>query len=70
MIGSIVKLKRKYIAVDEWTIRGYESLIGLVVDRWEDQDYKVVWQNGYKYCGNGEKTNTSWEYEYALEVVS
>ena len=68
-LGSLVKLQQQNIAHDEWVVRGYDKLIGVVVSQWEnDAEYKVVWQGKGKYY-DGESTQQSWEYGYGLELV-
>tara|TARA_R100000697_G_C5432648_1_gene193205 strand:+ start:1030 stop:1137 length:108 start_codon:yes stop_codon:yes gene_type:complete len=32
-IGSLVKLREAFIAKDEWMVRDYENLIGMVVGK-------------------------------------
>ena len=70
-VGSLVRLQKRNIAHDEWVVRGYDKLVGVVVAQWEgyDDDYKVVWQGKGKYY-DGESTQQSWEYGYGLELVS
>ncbi len=69
-VGSLVKLQEKNFSHDEWVVRGYDKLIGVVVSQWEnDAEYKVVWQGKGKFW-DGEPHQQSWEYDYCLEVVS
>lgn len=68
-IGSLVKLKEAFIAEDEWTVRGYENLIGMVVGQWEgDQEYRIQWMGKGVYF-DGAYSNNTWHYSYDLEVV-
>ena len=68
-IGSLVKLKEAFIAEDEWTVRGYENLIGMVVGKWEDdQEYRIQWMGKGVYF-DGAYSNNTWHYSYDLEVV-
>lgn len=68
-IGSLVKLKEAFIAEDEWTVRGYENLIGMVVGQWEgDQEYRIQWMGKGVYF-DGAYSNNTWHYSYDLEMV-
>ena len=68
-IGSLVKLKEAFIAEDEWTVRGYENLIGMVVGQWEgDQEYRIQWMGKGVYF-DGAYSNNTWHYSYDLELV-
>ena len=68
-IGSLVKLKEAFIAKDEWIIREYDNMVGLVVGKWkEDDEFKVQWQGKGVYF-DGAYSNNSWHYSYDLEVV-
>ena len=68
-VGSLVKLQKGNFAHDEWIVRGYDRLIGVVVAKWEnDDEYKVVWQGKGKYY-DGEAEQQSWVYGYGLELV-
>ena len=69
-IGSLVKLKEAFIAKDEWVIRDYDNMVGLVVGTWkEDDEFKVQWQ-GKGVHFSGAYSNTTWHYSYDLELVS
>ena len=66
-IGSLVKLDKSKIALDEWVIRDYGNLMGLVTDIDEDE-VEVLWQgNGFFY--DGERSQDPWHYVIALELV-
>ena len=68
-IGSLVKLKEAFIAKDEWIVRGYENLIGMVVGQWEgDQEYRIQWMGKGVYF-DGAYSNNTWHYSYDLELV-
>ena len=66
-IGSIVKLKCENFALDEWVIRDYGNLMGLVTDIDGDEAY-VLWQGKGKFY-DGEPSQTSWHYVGNLELV-
>ena len=74
-IGSIVKLKCENFALDEWVIRDYDNLVGLVTDKWKHSDVdlgndevKVLWQGKGKFY-DGKPSYTSWDYTGNLELV-
>jgi hypothetical protein len=68
-VGSLVKLQKGNCAHDEWIVRGYDKLIGVVVAKWEnDDEYDVVWQGKGRYY-DGESEQRSWVYDYCLELV-
>ena len=68
-IGSLVKLKEAFIAKDEWMVRDYENLIGMVVGKWDgDDEFRIQWMGKGVYF-DGAYTNITWHYSYDLEAV-
>tara|TARA_Y100001973_G_C5180306_1_gene324458 strand:- start:617 stop:832 length:216 start_codon:yes stop_codon:yes gene_type:complete len=68
-IGSLVKLREAFIAKDEWMVRDYENLIGMVVGKWDgDDEFRIQWMGKGVYF-DGAYTNITWHYSYDLEAV-
>ena len=68
-IGSLVKLNKEYIAVDEWLVRGYDNLVGIVAEELNsDEEYLVYWQsNKYHNCtGDQENSSKHWPSELVV----
>jgi len=70
-IGSLVKLKKDGYAHDEWFLRDYDSLVGLVIELWSSssEEVKVFWQGKGKFF-EGKPQSHTWEYSEWLEMVS
>tara|TARA_Y100001973_G_C5177978_1_gene323223 strand:+ start:1139 stop:1372 length:234 start_codon:yes stop_codon:yes gene_type:complete len=72
-IGSLVRLKKEWIAADEWHLRGYEKLIGVVIDNASsDGECRILWQGKGKYhqsLSGTKQYQWSWEYTEGLELV-
>jgi hypothetical protein len=70
-IGCLVKLQKENWNTTEWTVRGYDNLVGLVVNKWagENGEFEILWQRHGKFW-KGESSQKTWEYAYALEVLS
>ena len=69
-IGCLVKLQKENWNTTEWAARGYDNLVGLVVGAWpDDNEFEILWQGKGKFW-KGESSQKTWEYVYALEVLS
>jgi len=75
-IGSLVKLDKSVIAHDEWEIRDYDNLVGLVTEKWDhsyhpsaDDEVRVLWQGKGKFY-DGKPSHASWHYMGNLELIS
>jgi hypothetical protein len=70
-IGCLVKLQKENINTSEWAVRDYDNLVGLVVNKWagENGEFEILWQRNGKFW-KGDPSQKTWEYAYALEVLS
>ena len=69
-IGCLVKLQKENWNTTEWAARGYDNLVGLVVGAGpDDNEFEILWQGKGKFW-KGESNQKTWEYVYALEVLS